>query len=391
LSAAGSGALVRAIVGGCALGVLMGWQLTNVGAVADAITDDYGVSLATVGLFTTALFVLHAGLQIPAGGAVDALGPRRVGLVAIAVIVAANALALIAPEPGLAIGTRALAGVGTALGFLSGIDYVRSQGGSPFAQGLYGGVGLAGGGVALAVVPLVEDWIGWRAPFASTLVVGAIAAVALLAGPSDSAGLRPERHAATSVAGVVRDRRLYGICLIYAASFGLAVVLGAWVVTLLTRAGDYSDAAAGAIGSLILLGGIVSRPFGGYLARTHPQRMTQVVMASYAASAVGTAILAIAGSLPVSLLGALVLGLASGIPFAPAFAAAARLRPDAPAVASGMVNMAANALIIVATPLLGLAFSLPGDGRIGFAAIALLWLLVAIATPVVRELTPRPA
>jgi nitrate/nitrite transporter NarK len=369
----------------------MGWQLTNVGAVADEITDDYGVSLATVGLFTTALFVLHATLQVPAGGAIDALGARRVGLVAITVILVANALALIAPEPGLAIGARALAGVGTALGFLSGIDYVRSQGGSPFAQGLYGGVGLAGGGVALAVVPLVEDSIGWRAPFATTLVVGGIAVVALLAGPPDSAGLRPERHAGTSVVAVVRDRRLYGICLVYAASFGLAVVLGAWVVSLLTRAGGYGDAAAGAIGSFILLGGIVSRPFGGFVARTHPALVTRIVVVSYAASAVGTAMLAVAGPLGLSLVGALVLGLASGIPFSPAFAAAVRIRPDAPAVASGMVNMAANALIILATPLLGLGFSLPGDGRIGFVVIAALWLLVAFATPAVRELAPKPS
>jgi nitrate/nitrite transporter NarK len=391
LATARNGALTRAIVGACALGVVMGWQLTNVGAVADEITDDYGVSLATVGIFTTALFVLHAGLQVPAGSAIDALGARRVALVAVAITIVANGLALLAPEPGLAIGARALAGVGTALGFLSGIDYVRSQGGSPFAQGLYGGVGLSGGGIALAVVPLVENWIGWRAPFASTLVVAGVAGIALLAGPPDSAGTRPERHETTSVSSVVRDRRLYGICIVYAASFGLAVVLGAWVVTLLTRAGGYSDAGAGAIGSLILLGGIVSRPFGGWLARTHPALVTRVVAASYVVSAVGTAILAVAGPLALSLLGAAVLGLASGIPFAPAFAAAARIRPDAPAVASGMVNAAANALIIVATPLLGLAFSLPGNGRIGFAVITALWLAAALATPTIRALATRVA
>jgi nitrate/nitrite transporter NarK len=367
----------------------MGWQLTNVGAVADQITDDYGVSLATVGLFTTALFVLHATLQVPAGSAIDALGARRVALVAVAITLLANGLALLAPEPGLAIGARALAGVGTALGFLSGIDYVRSQGGSPFAQGLYGGVGLSGGGIALAVVPLVEDWIGWRAPFASTLVVAGVAGVALLAGPPDSAGARPARHETTSVSSVVRDRRLYGICLIYASSFGLAVVLGAWVVTLLTRAGGYGDAAAGAIGSLILLGGIVSRPLGGWLTRTRPSQMTWIVVVSYAASAVGTAMLAVAGSLALSLAGAAILGLASGIPFSPAFSAAARIRPDAPAVASGMVNAAANALIIVATPLLGLAFSLPGDGRIGFVVVTVLWLAAALATPSIKELVPR--
>jgi hypothetical protein len=37
------------------------------------------------------------------------------------------------------------------------------------------------------------------------------------------------------------------------------------------------------------------------------------------------------------------------------------------------VNTLGNAVEVVGTPLLGLAFSLPGDGRIGFAAAALLW------------------
>ena len=47
-------------------------------------------------------------------------------------------------------------GVGTALAFIGGSDFVRAAGGSPFAQGLYGGLATAGGGVALAVVPLLR-------------------------------------------------------------------------------------------------------------------------------------------------------------------------------------------------------------------------------------------
>ena len=50
---------------------------------------------------------------------------------------------------------------------------MRVQGGSPFAQGLFGGVALGGGGLALAIVPPVEDAIGWRAPWVTAVVVGA--------------------------------------------------------------------------------------------------------------------------------------------------------------------------------------------------------------------------
>ena len=74
-----------------------------------------------------------------------------------------------APVVWLAIVTRALTGIGTGVSFIAGSAYVRAVGGSPAAQGLFGGVGLAGGGFALAVVPQVERFLGWRAPYATAL------------------------------------------------------------------------------------------------------------------------------------------------------------------------------------------------------------------------------
>jgi hypothetical protein len=35
----------------------------------------------------------------------------------------------------------------------------------------------------------------------------------------------------------------------------------------------------------------------------------------------------------------------------------------------------------VVTPLIGLTFALPGDGRIGFIALAALWALAALSVP----------
>ena len=68
------------MLGGCALGLATGWNVANTGAVAQPLATAYGVGLATVGLFTTALFVTHLALQIPGGKASDRFGPRRVGL-----------------------------------------------------------------------------------------------------------------------------------------------------------------------------------------------------------------------------------------------------------------------------------------------------------------------
>ena len=106
-----------------------------------------------------------------------------------------------------------------------------------------------------------------------------------------------------------------------------------------------------------------------------------LVNASFVASGLGIAALALAKLPALMFLAAAVVGLAAGIPFAPAFAGASRLRPDAPGAAVGLVNMLAALTILVGTPLLGLAFSLPGEGRIGFLAVA---TLCAATATVVR-------
>jgi hypothetical protein len=56
----------------------------------------------------------------------------------------------------------------------------------------------------------------------------------------------------------------------------------------------------------------------------------------------------------------------------------------------GLVNGAAAAAILIGTPLLGLAFSLPGDGRAGFAVVAILWLLPLAVLPGARQLGVEP-
>jgi len=304
-------------------------------------------------------------------------------------IAAANAAALAASDPGLAIGTRALMGLGTGITFVAGVDYVRAAGGSPAAQGLYGGLAIAGGGVALAAVPQVESWVGWRAPFATALVVAGAALIALAAAPGDARRRSHVHEASVSPSGIFRDVRLYMLAATFAASLGLSVVIGNWVVTLLVRAGE-SQGTAGTIGALTLLLGVVSRPLGGWILRRRPDLMHAVVGASLAAGAAGTLLLAAAGPLPLAVVGAVIVGLAAGIPFAPTFTGAAKARPEAPAASVGFVNGAAALVIVVGTPLLGLAFSLSDDGRIGFIVVAALWAATLLVLPSRRELGVAP-
>src|SRR5262249_40964931 len=144
------------------------------------------------------------------------------------------------------------------------------------------------------------------------------------------------------VAGVLRDSRLYPLAVLYAASLGLSIVVGNWTVTLLHRHGGLSKGSAGAVAALTLVLGIVTRPLGGWILHARPRRPRAAGGPSLLAGAAGTALLAVAHPVPLVVVGAALVGLAAGVPFAPAFTGAARTRPDASGAAVGFVNGAAS-------------------------------------------------
>ena len=315
-----------------------------------------------IGLLTTALFVSHLAAQLPAGVWSDRLGAHRVALVSCGAAAVGNAALLTDDTFWLAIVGRLIVGIGSGAGFVAGLDLVRAGQGGSVARGLYGGATMAGGGLALMTVPALTDATSWRAPYASALVLAGLAAVPILAVRGLPRVGRTER-------GVLRDVRLLPFGVLQAATFGLAVVAGNWVVPLLERGGA-SSGAAGVLGGLVLLAGIVTRPLGGVLAHRAGMRRRPLLGASLVAAAGGAAVLAAGGPLWASGLGALALGLAAGVPFAAIFESAQRLRPDAPGAAVALVNGCAVLTILVGTPLAGLAFELPGDGAVAFVAIA---------------------
>jgi MFS family permease len=346
------------VVGGC-----LTWNVTNVGAVADSLAAHYDVSLAAIGLLTTALFVTHFLVQLPAGRGADRFGSRSVALVAVLAAVVGNGL-LLWDEAGfpLALLGRAIVGIGSGAGFVAGLDLVRAAGGGAVLQGVYGGATMAGGGLALMVIPPLAESEGWRAPYWTAAVLALVAgAFALSAG-----GLPRVRHTRT---WILWDRELVPLGLLQAATFGLVVVAGNWVVPLLERR-DVSSAAAGLAGGLVLFAGVVTRPLGGMLAAD--ARSRALVGASLVGVVAGAVVLALGAPYPVSTLGAFVLGVSAGFPFAAIFAAAQRARPRSPGAAIAFVNSFGVLTILAGTPLAGLAFDLPGNGSVAFALIAAL-------------------
>jgi nitrate/nitrite transporter NarK len=283
-------------------------------------------------------------------------------LLAIGAGVLGNSILLLDAGFELALVARAIVGIGSGAAFVAGLDLVRAGGGGTALQGLYGGATMTGGGLALMIVPPLTDATSWRAAYWTAALLAVLAAIPTVF----ATGLPRIGHAGE---WLLRDRALLPLGVMQAATFGLAVVAGNWVVPLLERQGA-SSTAAGLAGGLVLFVGIVTRPAGGVLAGRVSRRL--LVAAALVGTSVGALLLALGMSLAVSTLGAFVLGLMAGLPFAAIFAAAQRLRPDAPGAAIALVNGCAVLTILVGTPLAGLAFELPSDGRLAFAAIAVL-------------------
>ena len=170
-------------IGGIGVGVAVGWNIAILGPVATRLSHTYGVSLTTIGLFVTVQFVLHMVMQVPGGRAADRLGARTSALLGLGLILAGNAVSLPAPHAWLAFLGRGIVGLGTGFAFVGGSDYIRARGGSPFLQGLYGGGSVLAPGIAVAVIPPLTDWLGWRAPYLSAIVVATLCIVLLAFAP----------------------------------------------------------------------------------------------------------------------------------------------------------------------------------------------------------------
>jgi MFS family permease len=369
---------VAASAAGVAAGTAIGYNIANVGPAAEALADAYDIGLGTVGFLTTALFVTHLTMQIPGGQLVDRYGARALAGIGLAIIGAGNTIALVSASFPLGILGRLVAGFGTGIGFIAGSDYVRALVGSATAQGLYGAAGVGGGGLAIAVVPLTISALDWRAPYATALAAALVVLIGMQFAPRDRASGEVTRAKNVPTGEILRDRRLYPLAIAHTASFGFSVVIGNWAVSLLQHDG-YDRGLAGAVASLTLLAGFVTRPLGGAALQRWGERAAPLLAASMVAGAGGTVLLLLDLPLPLRIVGAAVLGLAAGVPFAAAFSGAQRIRPDGPGVAIGFINSCATLVIAAGAPLVGLTFSLAGHGRLGFAVVAALWAATAFA------------
>jgi MFS transporter, NNP family, nitrate/nitrite transporter len=351
------------------------------------------VGLATVSLLTSILFFAELASMMPAGALIDRFGPRVVSLGGLLVALVPNLPLSLGGGIGVALVLRAVVGAGAAAAFLGGAAYVQRTAGTAVAQGIYGATGLAAGGVALVAVPLLSGPLGWRAPWvlAAAGTLGCL--VVALSGPPTPVVRRGGVRSAAAVPRPSIFRMAVSpfvarLGVLHAASFGFSVVLGNWCVTLLEHAGHGKDF-AGVASALTLLGGVIGRPAGGWLARSGRRAVYLVLCGGVVMGAAGALLLAAdPRSAAVALVGAGAVGIGGGLPFGIVMTHAARGAGRAAGVALAAMNSYALVAVIAATPFLGLTFSLPGSGRIGFVVAAGVCLTALAVVPAVAQDEP---
>jgi nitrate/nitrite transporter NarK len=163
------------------------------------------------------------------------------------------------------------------------------------------------------------------------------------------------------------NRELWLLGWVQMASFGLVIVVGSWITTLLTTALDLPLKTAGLAGSSVLLLGIVSRPAGGWLAGRMP--ITLLVRGSLVLNAAACLTLGLTSSPALVFTAMAALGLGCGLPYAGVFNRAAALFQSRAGAAMGLVNMIGIAMILGGAPAVGYLADATGQFRTSFLAL----------------------
>ncbi len=350
-----------------------------------ALRGEFGFDQASAGLLTTGIFLTHALMQVPGGRLADRLGAARMMVLALAWVAVGNFAIATAGAYWQLLAWKVFVGIGTGLTFTAGARYVvQAFTGKAvhLAQGMFGGSIVLGSGFVIFAVPQMLVAFGWRGAFVGSAVVVAAAWIYWIAAAS-----RPEQKLGFKHAGSLAEMATHGdlwlLGVMQMASFGLVIVAGSWITTLLKNGYKMPLSQAGMLGSLVLMLGIVTRPLGGWL--LHRLTIRTVVPAALLLNAAACAALAWGQSIGLTILAVVALGVGCGIPYAAIFTMAARLYPGRAGAAMGFVNMVGIAMILLGAPAVGRLADWSGSFRTSFLALGAFAFVAAGAAFLLKE------
>lgn len=261
--------------------VVLGLTISVLGPALPGIRGDFGVSLAESGL----IFALHSagylGGVLLAGPLADARGRREVTGAGAACLAGAMALAAVAPNWPLLLGSMALAGTAFALvdvGLNVAIaDAVPGSGRRAAAMNLLHGAFPIG--TLAAPAGLAFLWslgLGWRSAVAATAAATAISLAGFIApgsrwpGASERACEAAVRRpvgigAAADVLRRLREPAIRRLAAIQGMYVGVEIGIAGWLTTYLVEEFGAADSVGALATTAYWTGFLAGRPLAAYL------------------------------------------------------------------------------------------------------------------------------
>jgi CP family cyanate transporter-like MFS transporter len=368
-----------------ALGVA--WTVGNVGGSVAPLSEEFDLSLATVGVLSGSLLL---GFSIPGTLLAPAFGERfgivRTMIFAAVICAVGNLVFAASPDLALLIVGRAISGFALGIAVVLGPVFARTTGGV-VGVAIFGAaiqLGIAGG-LGLSAV-LSDAGVDWRFTFLLSALVAASAIPLLL--PREE--ISYERGGGTGfLRPAIRSARVWRLGALFISIFSVPLILGSWLVHYLDVDNGLATGTAGVLSFVMFGVSAAARDFGGQLA----QRGFSPALLSGGApflAAIGLAILALDDSLAFAVIAVLTAGVGFALPYGIAVVQAQRLYPAEPTEPVALVTLVGSALPVPLVPLIG---SLLDDGY-GAEVFLVLAALVAAAgalnlRPVTGSLEPQ--
>ena len=360
---------------------------TTLGVSGLAAADRFSTGPGLLSTFVVLQVVVYAGAQVPAGVLLDRFGSKAL-IAAGGVLMASGQLVLAFTESlPMAIGARAVVGLGDAVTFISVLRLVPhwfTMRQVPLVTQLTGICGQLG--QVLSAVPFlaVLTAMGWTVAYVSVAALGVLSIVLTLAivkntpdGTTTTREPTSVRDTLSSVKTVwLRPGTRLGFFTHMGTQFSVTVFALMWGVPYLTVAQGLSAGVAGALLTMSVAAAISSGVLVGVFTGRHPHRRSRLVLAIIASNAlVWSVVLALPGPAPLWLLVVLVVVISVGGPgsmvgfdFARTFNPSTTL-----GTAQGMVNMGGFLASLLLMQAMGVI--LEATGGLSFESFRIAWAL----------------
>lgn len=248
------------------------------GAVADDLSRDLGISGATLGNLTSMTFYSYAIMQIPVGIMVDTIGVRKICTTGMALTALGSILFGMSNSIGLAYFSRFIVGIGTSVIIVS-ILKVQAQWFSRRKYSTLSGLTSFFGnlGALLATFPLtyLVISIGWRSTFLMLGMVTTGIAVGIFLIVRDSPEERGfeslhkreiNKNLIEGIVGVVKNKYTWSNFVTVSTLVGsTTAILGLWGIPYIVHVYDLTKQQAAWYLSFISFGFIAGAPIVGKL------------------------------------------------------------------------------------------------------------------------------